>query len=126
MKGKISCGKNGKGRAMAEVTGGCHCGAIKYTASNPDMNAGYCECNGCQKATGALRVPFVHVPDTGFAITHGNPSEFKAEVGDRCDEGVWRFCQNCGTQLFWKGRTGDRVAIFAGTLDDTSLVQVRD
>ncbi len=109
---------------MTEVTGQCHCGQITYEAIDPNLSCGYCDCSGCQKATGTLKAPFVHVNRAGFKITNGAPAEFRAKSGDKCDgRGEWHFCSNCGTQLFWKGDRGDQVAIFAGTLDDISVLE---
>ena len=109
---------------MAKVTGQCHCGQITYEAEDPNLSVGYCDCRGCQKATGTLRAPFVHVNRAGFRTTKGDPKAFRAASGDKCDAGgVWHFCSDCGTQLFWKGDRGDEIAIFAGTLDDASLLK---
>lgn len=109
---------------MAKATGQCHCGQITYEAEDPNLVCAYCDCRGCQRATGTLKAPFVHVSRTGFRTTIGEAKAFRAASGDRCDAGgVWYFCPACGTQLFWKGDRGDEIAIFAGTLDDPSLIQ---
>jgi len=107
------------------ITGRCHCGAIRYDAQYPVVKSSNCTCWGCQKATGTFQAPFVTVKRTGFTITAGEPSRFRANSGDRCDaHGEWFFCSQCGSQVFWKGDGGDDVDIFAGTLDDTGLFQL--
>ena len=112
---------------MGEVTGQCHCGQITYEAEDPNLSCEYCDCRGCQRATGTLRAPFVHVDRAGFRTTKGAPKAFRAASGDKCDSGgVWHFCSDRGTQLFWKGDRGDEIAIFAGTLDDTSLLEQKE
>ena len=86
----------------------------------------HCDCRGCQRATGTLKVPFVTVPRKNFKITAGKPSQFRAKSGEKCDvHGVWVFCPQCGTQLYWLGNKGDQLDIFAGTLDDTSVFKVK-
>jgi hypothetical protein len=66
----------------------------------------------------------VTVPGEGFRVTAGRPTEFRAEAGVKCDaHGVWHFCPDCGTQLFWVGDGGDELDIFAGTLDDASVFE---
>ena len=91
---------------------------------NPIVKSSSCDCDGCRRATGTLNVPFVSVRRAGFKVTAGEPNQFRAEAGVKCDAfGVWSFCSKCGTQLFWTGDTGDEIDIFAGTLDDTSVFQ---
>lgn len=108
--------------AVVQITGQCHCGNIKYMAQGPIVKCSYCDCGGCQRATGTLKAPFVTVKRQGFVLTAGEPASFRAESGVGCDcHGVWNFCPKCGTQVFWKGHTGDELDIFAGTLDDTTV-----
>ena len=38
---------------MAKVTGGCLCGAVRYTAEADTAGAGVCHCRDCQKFTGS-------------------------------------------------------------------------
>lgn len=109
---------------MAPMTGQCHCGNVKYKAQGPIVKSSYCDCRGCQRATGTLKAPFVTVLRSGFRITAGEPSRFRADSGEACDaHGEWTFCPECGTQVFWKGDTGNELDLFAGTLDDTTVFQ---
>ena len=106
------------------ITGHCHCGEIRYEAQGPIVKSSYCDCSGCQRATGTLRAPFVTVQKSGFRITEGTPAVYRASSGERCDaHGEWTFCPHCGTQLYWGDPQGSEVDIFAGTLDDTGLFQ---
>lgn len=108
--------------AGRHITGRCHCGAIAYAARPPIVKCSFCDCRGCQRATGALRVPFVTVLRTGFRITTGKPARFRAASGVKCDaHGDWYFCPSCGTHLYWKGHHGNEIDLFAGTLDDPGL-----
>ena len=109
-------------RADKSIAGRCHCGHITYEAEGPVVKSSYCDCRGCQRATGTFKVPFVSVRRAGFKVTAGKPSEFRAKSGVKCDAGgIWYFCSRCGTQVFWKGDRGDEIDIFAGTLDDVSI-----
>lgn len=104
--------------------GQCHCGEIRYEAVGPIIRCTYCDCRGCQRAAGALQVPYVTVQRAKFTITAGQPLEFRASSGEKCDcHGVWNFCPRCGTPVFWKGDKTEEIDIFAGTLDDTKLFQ---
>ncbi len=31
------------------ITGGCMCGAVRYEATEPPQEVGYCHCRMCQK-----------------------------------------------------------------------------
>lgn len=109
----------------AGVSGRCHCGQVRYEATGPVAKASYCDCRGCQRATGTLKAPFVTFRRANVTVVAGQLAEFKAEGGEKCDRhGTWQFCPKCGTQVFWKGSTGDELDILAGTLDDTSAFQV--
>lgn len=123
-------GEDGKTEAkgdMSMMTGQCHCGRIKYEAKSPIVKCSYCDCRGCQRATGTLKAPFVTVRRDGVKVISGKPSEFRAASGEKCDaHGVWLFCPDCGTQLFWKGDKGDELDIFAGTLDDASVFKPKE
>jgi len=111
-----------KKQAAGTMTGQCHCGHVKYRVQGPIRKCSTCDCRGCQRATGALRVPFVTVLRSAFTITQGEPKPFRGTSKAQCDvNGVWHFCPRCGTQVFWKPHKGNLVDIFAGTLDDTSV-----
>ncbi len=105
------------------ITGQCHCGAIKYEAQGPILRQGSCNCRACQKATATLTSPNVGVAMDTFKITEGTPAVYRAASGTDCDSGVWHFCNQCGSQLYWMDAAGTEIAIFAGTLDDISLFQ---
>jgi len=113
-------------KAVSRMTGRCHCGHVTYEARGPIVKCSYCNCRGCQRATGTLKAPFVTVSRKAFRVTAGKPTPFRAASGVKCDaHGVWHFCPKCGTQVFWKGDRGNELDIFAGTLDNTALFQVK-
>ena len=108
------------------ITGQCHCGAVKYEAESPILRQGTCTCRACQRATGALASPNIGVALGALVITEGSPVEFKSESSEACDSGVFHLCSRCGSQLYWTDAADTEVAIFAGTLDDTSLFVPED
>ena len=110
-------------QTVESIVGQCHCGSIRYEAQPPIVKCSYCDCPGCQRATGTLRAPFVTVHRKEFSIVSGESSTFRADSGVKCDaHGVWHFCAKCGTPVFWLGDRGE-LDIFAGTLIDTGLFQ---
>jgi hypothetical protein len=118
-------------KATSDVTtiltsGSCHCGEVEYTIDGPMLKQSYCDCAACRKATGALRVPFVTVPQDSLAVK-GTLATVRGHTDGGCDQhGSWRFCPTCGTNLFWMPDEGDQVDVLAGALDDVSLFRVEE
>ena len=105
-----------------QATGSCHCGAVEYTVSGPILGQSYCNCQACQKATGALQVSFVSMHKDSVEIDKGDPVTVQGRTGVKCDEyGVWQRCPECGTKVFWVSNAEDQIDVLAGTLDDPSI-----
>ncbi len=95
------------------ITGGCMCGAIRYEATEPPQEVGYCHCRMCQKGTGNLFYPWVMFGSDAFRITQGEPKFYKSSAW--FERG---FCANCGTQVAFHYLKGsDRVGTCLGSLD---------
>lgn len=103
-------------------TGQCHCGGVAYEYHGDIVKSSYCDCRGCQRATGTLKAPFVKVSAESFVLKSGVLSHFRRPSGEMCDaHGEWYFCPTCGTQIYWKPNQGAELDVFAGTLDDASV-----
>ncbi len=90
-------------------TGGCLCGAIKYTVSGPLRPVIVCHCKQCQRTSG-FHVAATSAPRDTVKID-GKVTWFQSsETAKR------GFCGICGSNLFWSG-SGQNLSIFAGTLD---------
>jgi hypothetical protein len=75
------------------MTGGCQCGAVRYSVIGTVTLAGVCHCRMCQKASGNFGMAVFSAP--GLEFTRGNPAAFESSPG------VLRgFCRDCGTPLF--------------------------
>ena len=44
--------EDAKERPAKPITGQCHCGRVKYRVQGPVVKCSYCDCGGCQRATG--------------------------------------------------------------------------
>ena len=99
----------------AHPSGGCQCGAVRFTARGELGRASICHCRMCQKAFGSFFGPFVSAP--GLIWTRGAPKYFQSS--NRVRRG---FCADCGTPLTFEpdGRTPG-VAI--GAFDDPSTLR---
>ena len=84
---------------MAEpITGGCWCGAVRFSVAQPPLARRACWCRDCQYvAAGNASVNMIF-PTEGFSCTGELASyESLADSGTRMRR---RFCPKCGTPLF--------------------------
>jgi len=102
---------------MANLTGGCLCGAVRYECSAEPLFSGNCHCRDCQKASGGAYTPAFAVPARSVKITgEVRYYESRADSGNIFSRG---FCPTCGGRIL--GKTSgfpDFVLITAGSLDD--------
>jgi hypothetical protein len=105
---------------LTEFSGGCLCGAVRYSCSSQPVAMVNCHCRDCQRAGGAAYSPTVVVPAQSLRITQGQPKihRVSAESGNEASRA---FCVECGSHLFAfsSGRT-EFVGVKAGSLDDPS------
>lgn len=104
---------------MRQITGGCLCGKIRYSATAEPALVAVCHCQNCQKQTGTAFSIVVGVPKSAVSI-EGQLKTFH----DRGDSGqpVDRyFCPDCGSPIFSELAVMPELRfIKAGTLDDTT------
>lgn len=91
------------------ATGGCLCGAVSYRTTAPLRAVVACHCTQCRKTSGNY-VAATAAPRADLHIT-GAPVWYQSSPEARRG-----FCGVCGSNLFWDGG-GERISIFAGTLD---------
>ena len=97
------------------ATGGCQCGAVRFTVDGDLGRASICHCRMCQKAFGAFFGPLVPAP--GLRWTRGTPKYFQSS--NRVKRG---FCDACGTLLTYEPDAGPaEVAI--GAFDKPALIR---
>ena len=96
------------------ITGGCHCGAIRYALSAPPQQSMICHCKTCRRISGAPVVAWLSVDPATFAITKGKPAHYASSANV-----ARQFCNQCGAQLTY-ARTDDAsyIDITTATLDD--------
>ena len=102
------------------ITGGCLCGKIRYSVSQPVEKIIACHCTHCQKASGAGASHNTVVPASAFTITVGTPKLF-ADTPDSGNILNRYFCGDCGTPIYnQRTKTPEMVVIKVGTLDDSN------
>jgi hypothetical protein len=85
-----------KSSTAKRVSGGCLCGAVRFSATPPNDDVGACHCGMCRKWTAGV---FFAV-DCGDSLKVEDPSKLgvyrSSEWAERC------FCRACGTPLFYR------------------------
>ena len=77
------------------LTGGCHCGAIRYEISGKPLNHALCHCADCRRSSGAPLVGWAMMPDDQLTVS-GEPAIYASSEHARR-----HFCIQCGTGLFY-------------------------
>jgi hypothetical protein len=100
------------------ITGGCLCGAVRYSSAAQPIITRVCWCRLCQyigAGSGTVNTGF---PSDTFVIT-GETRDYQS-VADSGNIMHRRFCPNCGIHLFSTAESRPHlIFVRAGTLDDT-------
>ena len=101
------------------LTGGCHCGAIRYEVSGEPITHALCHCSDCRRHSGAPMVGWTMYPEDALVITKGEPKVYESS-----EHGRRRFCSECGTGLFYANADvlPGLVDIQSGSYDDPEAV----
>ena len=75
-----------------KLTGGCHCGNVRYTITAPAVDTHHCHCSICRKVYGAIFVTLSIFPRSGFKF------DKQQDLGTYSTSAkVHRhFCKKCG------------------------------
>ena len=86
---------------MGAASGGCHCGAVRFTAQLPDppVAALDCNCSICSM-TGFLHII---VPHADFTLESGAQTLTSYRFGSGAAEHL--FCSVCGVKSFYQPRS---------------------
>ncbi|WP_419903226.1 GFA family protein [Kiloniella sp.] len=101
-----------------KATGGCHCGAIRYTVTQTPEYVAVCHCESCRKTTGAPAVVYAVYPDSCVQFLQGSRKVYESSPDINRT-----FCGDCGTPLSYEAEwQGERlIGFFIGTLDEPDL-----
>ena len=96
------------------LSGSCHCGAIRYEITGEPINHALCHCTDCRRASGAPMVGWAMVRNEDMTVS-GEPSVYASS-----EHGRRHFCVQCGTGLFYTNAQNvpGLVDVQAATLDD--------
>ena len=107
---------------MATITGGCLCGAVRYTAEADPTSATICHCRDCQKFTGSAFAALVRAHRDNLTI-EGTLKTFSS-LGGSGNAILRHFCPECGSSIAEEPGTRPGVIILnVGTFDDPAVAQ---
>ena len=108
--------------AIAKLTGGCACGAVRYEiAGTPDFSF-LCQCRRCQRATSTGHAPGFKIERANLTVTGSLTSyEVEADSGAKVSH---QFCPVCGSPVFSSTeRFASTCSVYAASLDDPSVFE---
>ena len=109
---------------MSKSTGGCLCGAIRYSINADPHIVAACHCKDCQKQTGTAYSIVMGVPTDSVSMESGTPKSFET-TGTSGLPVLRKFCGDCGSPILTDVKAIEGLLfIKGGTLDDTSTVEV--
>ena len=105
------------------ITGGCHCGAIRWEADDEPNQLYACHCRICQRHTGSAFWVGAKFPEGSFRFVQGTPAVYRSsEILERF------YCADCGSSIAlkyierpWKDREPGFEAAFGSFDDPTPL-----
>ena len=104
------------------LTGGYHCTAIRYEATDQPYNRTICHCTTCRTTTGAPCVAWFSVNRSDFQCTQGVPTQYRSS-----GHATRTFCAICGTQLtFIHDTSAEEIDITTCSLDALANVGPQD
>lgn len=108
---------------MANLSGKCLCGSVRYTCNAEPVMTAACHCTHCQKQTGTEYSVIVGVPADSVSV-EGDSLKTYEDTGTSGISVLRKFCGNCGSPVLSDVKAYEGLLFLkAGTLDDPSVVQ---
>ena len=106
-----------------KITGGCHCGQIRYEAELNLDNVVVCHCTDCQSLSGSSFRTVAMSKKGAFKFLTGDPKVY-VKTGDSGNKRELTFCSDCGSP-FYSTSVGDGPKIYGirlGTVDQRNQI----
>ena len=98
-----------------QMSGGCACGRVRYSATIENDEAYLCHCRMCQRATGSVSIAFKHVKQADVKWD-GEPDWY-----DSSAIAIRPYCRECGTSLGFQFKEGsENMDLTVASFDDPS------
>lgn len=95
-----------------EMTGGCACGKVRFTAQVQDDEAYLCHCRMCQRATGSVSIAFKSMKKADVAW-ESEPDWYQSSPIARRP-----YCAACGTSLGFAHPDSEKMDLTVAAFDD--------
>jgi hypothetical protein len=103
-------------------TGGCACGAIRYTISAEPVGMNDCQCRQCQRASGTGHGSYLNFPRAAVEV-EGEAAHWDT-TGDGGTVKRSAFCPTCGSPVYMTfPAVLDLFVVRAGSLDEPDRYQ---
>ena len=104
------------------ITGGCHCGGIRYEAQGETLTHALCHCRDCRRSAGAPMVGWTMYRLDAVKVIKGT-----AKIYESSQHGRRHFCPDCGTGLFYTNAEmlPGIIDVQSATYDDPDAVPAR-
>ena len=99
---------------IQQMTGGCQCGRVRYTARIEGDEAYLCHCRMCRRATGGVSIAFRNVKRADVSWTTEPDHYASSPIARR------GFCSACGTPLTFEYEGSPDMDLTIGSFDDPS------
>lgn len=102
------------------LSGGCHCGAVRYEVKGAPVHIALCHCADCRKSSGAPMVAWAAFQNNQFRVSAG-----EARTINSSGASFRSFCPNCGSGLWFVNEEAlpGLVDIQSATLDDPDALR---
>ena len=97
-----------------EMTGGCACGRVRFTARIDDDEAYLCHCRMCQRATGSVSIAFKNVKKVDVTWAR-EPDWYESSPIARRP-----YCRECGASLGFAFPDSENMDLTIAAFDDPS------
>jgi len=98
-------------------TGGCACGAIRYSIAGEPLFSNHCQCRDCQRESGTGHGSYATFPRAGVTVT-GKAKTWDV-TGDSGNVKTRAFCPECGVAVYMTFKAmPDIFTIRAASLDE--------
>ncbi len=95
-----------------DMTGGCACGRIRFSARIDNDEAYLCHCRMCQRATGSVSIAFKNVKQADVRWGHEPDWYASSPIARR------PFCRECGTSLGFAYPDSENMDLSVAAFDD--------
>lgn len=102
---------------MSEMSGGCLCGTVRFTASDVETDYYACHCGMCRRWSGG---PFLGASVAGVRF-EGEESISVCESSKWAERG---FCSRCGSNLFFRAKSPVHYVMCVGAFDDAGAFRL--